>query len=78
MLVDSEELLVYSIRGNVAGATVLQYTTVFSVNDRPMEVVDLSGRQCQDILFSVSLEWDCRELSTAVVLPVCESAPCNL
>jgi hypothetical protein len=71
LMVAQDEQLTYLIRGDIitTGEQVFEYTTSIIPSTTPWEVVDLSGRECQEIKFSVSLVRDCRVLSTTAVLP---------
>ena len=75
LMVAQDEEFTYLIRGDIitTGEQVFEYTTSINPSHSPWEVVDLSGRGCQEIKFSVSLVRDCRVLSTTAVLPACES-----
>ena len=74
-----DEEYTYSVKGDVAATneSVFQYNTNISSSTAPWEVVDVSGRECQEIEFSISLERDCRELYTTASLPLCECLICS-
>lgn len=64
----------YTIVGeDSSGAVIMTYNTSIASTATPYEVLDMTGKQCAEITFFVSLLRDCRAINTTAAVPHCKT-----